>query len=176
MWDERQELASNRPSDRIRQVWFPGVHANVGGGYPDDSLAYVPLLWILKEAHDAGLELEWEVTGLYEALANPFGKIYDSRAARAAFYRYSPRRVEVLVDDSRARAHRADDALPKYAYSRTLVHPTVFQRIDDGQYAPISIHGPFVDAETGGPGRRYNDEAMEVVLDTVWWRRTAIGR
>ncbi|MEA2872811.1 MAG: hypothetical protein QOH67_2787, partial [Hyphomicrobiales bacterium] len=35
--------------ERLSQVWFCGVHANVGGGYPDDSLAYVPLDWIMDE-------------------------------------------------------------------------------------------------------------------------------
>ena len=31
--------------ERLTQVWFAGVHANVGGGYPDDSLSLgVPLL------------------------------------------------------------------------------------------------------------------------------------
>ena len=27
--------------ERITQVWFAGVHSNVGGGYPDDALAKV---------------------------------------------------------------------------------------------------------------------------------------
>jgi uncharacterized protein (DUF2235 family) len=90
VWDERREV----DADRIRQVWFAGAHANVGGGYPDDSLAYVPLLWILKEAQQAGLTFEPEVMQLYKAGANPFGRIYDSRAGRGAFYRYSPRRID----------------------------------------------------------------------------------
>jgi uncharacterized protein (DUF2235 family) len=28
---------------RIQQVWFAGAHANVGGGYPDDGLAFTAL-------------------------------------------------------------------------------------------------------------------------------------
>ncbi len=36
--------------EKISQVWFAGVHANVGGGYPDDSLAQIPLYWIMQEA------------------------------------------------------------------------------------------------------------------------------
>src|SRR5262249_17219222 len=79
---------------------------------------------------------------------------------RVVFYRYSPRRV---------------DRLPVLPYPiRTLIACTVFERMTQGQYAPISIHGP-IDC-IGGNGsvpRRYNDEAMEIVLDTVWWRRTA---
>src|SRR4030095_12776078 len=32
--------------ERLQQVWFSGVHANVGGGYPDDGLAFVTLQWM----------------------------------------------------------------------------------------------------------------------------------
>ena len=42
--------ATHTPQERLSQVWFAGVHSNVGGGYPDDSNARVSLGWILKEA------------------------------------------------------------------------------------------------------------------------------
>ena len=44
------------PKD-IKQVWFPGVHCDVGGGYPeaDSGLAKIALAWMLKEADPAGL-------------------------------------------------------------------------------------------------------------------------
>lgn len=29
----------------LRQVWFPGAHANVGGGYPDQEIANISLAW-----------------------------------------------------------------------------------------------------------------------------------
>ena len=28
---------------KLKQVWFAGAHSDVGGGYPDDGLAYVAL-------------------------------------------------------------------------------------------------------------------------------------
>jgi uncharacterized protein (DUF2235 family)/membrane protease YdiL (CAAX protease family) len=48
-----------RPQD-IRQVWFCGVHSDVGGGYPDreSGLAQYPLLWMAGEAEAAGLVLD----------------------------------------------------------------------------------------------------------------------
>jgi hypothetical protein len=118
------------------------------------------LLWILKEAHEAGLEFEPVLIRLYKAVANPFGRMYDARTGRAAFYRYSPRRI---------------DRSPKQPYAyRPLVASTVFERMAQGQYAPISIHGP-IDSIGGNrsAGRQYNSQAMDLVLDTVWWRRTA---
>jgi uncharacterized protein (DUF2235 family)/membrane protease YdiL (CAAX protease family) len=48
-----------RPQD-IRQVWFAGVHSDVGGGYPDvqSGLAQFPLLWMAEQARAAGLALD----------------------------------------------------------------------------------------------------------------------
>src|ERR1043166_3989415 len=62
LWDESLEPeltgARTTASERISQVWFAGVHSNVGGGYPDDSLAHVSLTWILSEARQRGLTLK----------------------------------------------------------------------------------------------------------------------
>ena len=33
--------------ERISQVWFPGVHSDIGGGYPQNGLSYVTLDWML---------------------------------------------------------------------------------------------------------------------------------
>ena len=44
--------------ERISQVWFAGVHSNVGGGYPDDSLAYIPFVWMITEAQRCGLRFK----------------------------------------------------------------------------------------------------------------------
>lgn len=41
---------------RVEQRWFPGAHANVGGGYEDDLLPDPPLHWIASEAAKFGVE------------------------------------------------------------------------------------------------------------------------
>lgn len=33
----------------LRQVWFPGAHANVGGGYDDAQLANISLAWMMSQ-------------------------------------------------------------------------------------------------------------------------------
>ena len=45
LWDPVEE-----PSQRLEQVWFAGAHANVGGGYADNQLSDIPLLWMLDRA------------------------------------------------------------------------------------------------------------------------------
>jgi len=38
------------------QVWFPGVHGNVGGGYLDCGLSNIALKWMMDKSAEAGLE------------------------------------------------------------------------------------------------------------------------
>lgn len=33
----------------LRQVWFPGAHANVGGGYDDQQIADISLAWMMSQ-------------------------------------------------------------------------------------------------------------------------------
>ncbi len=46
----------------LKQVWFAGVHSDVGGGYKEDrdgsSLADIPLSWIMDEAIAKGLSFD----------------------------------------------------------------------------------------------------------------------
>lgn len=72
-WDEGQEyrpyLAAHshaEPQD-TKQVWFAGVHCDVGGGYheEDSALAKVPLQWMVDEARGQGLQV---MTGRYNRL------------------------------------------------------------------------------------------------------------
>lgn len=42
------------------QVWFAGVHSDIGGGYPEkeSALSKYPLLWMIEEAVKAGLKVD----------------------------------------------------------------------------------------------------------------------
>ena len=42
LWEKRGNEETN-----LIQVWFPGVHTNVGGGYPDQELANISLAWMI---------------------------------------------------------------------------------------------------------------------------------
>jgi uncharacterized protein (DUF2235 family) len=48
--------AAYRDQD-IVEIWFRGVHSDVGGGFGDDAAARIPLRWMLNEAASAGLRL-----------------------------------------------------------------------------------------------------------------------
>ena len=57
-WDDPQTYKHNRFNDAhaepqdILQVWFAGVHADIGGGYPEaqSGISKYPLLWMIDEA------------------------------------------------------------------------------------------------------------------------------
>ncbi|KAL8892314.1 MAG: hypothetical protein Q9215_000713 [Flavoplaca cf. flavocitrina] len=57
--DEIDELADQD----IEELWFPGCHADLGGGWPlgegeQSALSHGPLVWMVREAQRAGLELD----------------------------------------------------------------------------------------------------------------------
>jgi uncharacterized protein (DUF2235 family) len=52
LWSQAEDAPAHQ---RVEQVWFPGVHSDVGGGYPDGSLADVALLWLVDRARECGL-------------------------------------------------------------------------------------------------------------------------
>ena len=84
---------------RISQVWFVGVHADVGGGYPQNGLAYVTLDWMLDRAEPYGLKY---FTGQRAIVTDPRiapdDKLNDSRKGFASYYRYKPRNLKDLYE------------------------------------------------------------------------------
>ena len=52
----RQNRVGRVEGQDLKEYWFPGVHCDVGGGYPvaDGGLSYGPFRWILDEACNAG--------------------------------------------------------------------------------------------------------------------------
>lgn len=51
--EDRQAFAPNLMNKRpgVVEMWFPGNHADIGGGYADRGLADITLQWMLTEAH-----------------------------------------------------------------------------------------------------------------------------
>ena len=125
------EKGSNR-EPRIKQVWFAGVHADVGGGYPRRELALVTLHWMISKVDactngGCGLEFIPAIREDYEDRANRHGVQHDSRAGLRAYYRYKPRDIEQLCREQGIES-------PK-------VHRSVIERIQKkiAAYAPTAL-------------------------------------
>jgi hypothetical protein len=63
----------------FEQVWFPGVHADVGGGYEDTSLADIALSWMVRKALRAEHPLWLDQDPRLHLRPSPAGKLHDSR-------------------------------------------------------------------------------------------------
>src|SRR5207244_7871192 len=63
----RQNLFSkpHDPQQDIQEVWFAGVHSDVGGSYPEreGQLSQIALRWMVCEAELAGLEVDSDRKG-----------------------------------------------------------------------------------------------------------------
>jgi uncharacterized protein (DUF2235 family) len=188
LWTEQNERKPPVPTtiddERLVQVWFVGMHANVGGGYPDDAVSFVPLSWLFDEAVKRGLifktapyadpdSMRW-----INSSQDKDGRLYDSRSGFGSYYRYGPRRVSELCNDANAGVHVA---LPK-------IHESVFDRIDSGcnAYAPIGLPPDYVIVARNGKltplgpatfetpaAATVRFAAQEKLWNFVWLRRLA---
>jgi len=52
----------------VEQVWFTGVHCDIGGGYPETGLSDITLSWMMGKARSLGLEFAADVWGNYASL------------------------------------------------------------------------------------------------------------
>jgi uncharacterized protein (DUF2235 family) len=57
-------------SGRLEQVWFAGVHSNVGGSYSPDGLANEALHWMAEKAEEVGLEFDGKYLAHYRPCFN----------------------------------------------------------------------------------------------------------
>jgi uncharacterized protein (DUF2235 family) len=194
LWDETHEPTvqpTGQPrqlnTERLSQVWFAGVHANVGGGYPDDSLAYVSLNWILAEAQAAGLKFKQAPAADPDALVHAQaaqdkdGRLYDSRSGYGGYYRYGPRKLADLCEMtlSKGPKDRVKIELPK-------IHESVLDRIKIHAhlYAPIVLPQEYEMVRYNGTilppsqnpyepvtSAEIRAKQQESVWDIVWQRR-----
>lgn len=73
LWSPEQPVSG----DRLQQVWYAGVHSNIGGGYDPDGLANIPLHSMKKRAESLGLAFDDEFLANYKP--NPEGTMRQSR-------------------------------------------------------------------------------------------------
>lgn len=87
LWDE----AALAPTQKIEQVWFAGVHCDVGGGYADHSLANIPFLWMVEQAKEA--KVLFIKDELEKVHGNPLGKMHNSYKGWWRLLRKQPRSI-----------------------------------------------------------------------------------
>jgi uncharacterized protein (DUF2235 family) len=118
LWTQQADAPE---SQRVEQVWFAGVHSDVGGGYPEHGLSDVTLAWIVDRARSCGLAFDPEM----QVDPDPLGRLHDSRRA---FYRMIPPHIRQLGVIDKAHEFAASSAverhkqLPDYAPEGLLTY------------------------------------------------------
>lgn len=165
----------------LRQVWFPGAHANIGGGYEDQQIATISLAWMMAQCQpfiDFDLDYlfdQWEDAEDYyekhEKNIRPwsFGRIWDGMAGIYALGGVKIRTPGRYTAVNPFNGKPTDDPLVQtYEY----IHPCVRSRLklggpginDHGEYECKSLRDWKLVIEAGEPGAKRPD---------IFWRSRA---
>jgi len=111
--------AQGIPGQTLEQVWFAGVHTNIGGGYEKDGLANCAFQWMLKKAEANGLEFDKTYTAFYR----PY-PLDELRTSMTWYYR-------LLGEYSRP--------IGKQKNGHEHVDPSAIARHNEGGYNPQNL-------------------------------------
>jgi uncharacterized protein (DUF2235 family) len=152
LWREEND----EDHERIDQVWFPGSHSNVGGGYPKQGMSWVSLEWMMDHARNAGLRFVKEDVDQFRENKDATDKLYDSRAGLGAYYTYKVRDIGALL-----REFVSKETVPR-------IHISLFERINKRSqgYAPGNLPRKF-ELVTSPHNRHYKALDIQALQDQV---------
>jgi len=121
----------------MKQVWFPGVHSDVGGGYAETGLSDGALQWMIQEAKKAGLAFNAALTR--QIKPDPLAVLHDSLKGLFEIHRSRPRNTPSIASsagdlhDSAKKRHKSPP-ISQGPY-RTTTHLAVGQSSDVDVFA-----------------------------------------
>ena len=161
-WESRTFMHSrfgktdhDRPQDSL-QVWFAGVHADIGGGYPEvqSGLSKYPLLWMIEEAVKCGLKVDRRTVNQLgwgrQRKNSPFSYVkpgflpdpHDSMTAGWRVLEYFPKKDKYKEWPQRKSVlgHYIPDAEPRVIPEDAFIHESAVEKIaKDPNYKPGNI-------------------------------------
>ena len=161
-----------------KEIWFPGVHSDVGGGYSNCDLSNGALLWMIDECEAKGLKFR---AGIKDAIkADPLGVMHNSYKGVFAKLRSRPRNIPAMVPQNGAHFH--ESAIKRQAISPIsypAYHPTkillIQGTLDVDIYANTHWNYTGIYLEKGGYLFSATGEWQDS-KDTCDWRGTEDGK
>lgn len=89
LWEEDEA----KPHPSMKQLWFAGVHSDIGGGYKEDGLSDISLNWMIDELKQVAPDITWETSTLNAITPDPFGELHDSYVGLMKFLVMAPRNL-----------------------------------------------------------------------------------
>ncbi len=141
VWDEEGQTG------KVTQVWFAGMHSDVGGSYNQTGLAYVTMQWMMERAEHHGLDLIGGALQEAKDMANTHGRLHDSRDGLAIYFRYAPRNIEDLCKKSKLDRSKLSGPIK--------IHKSVMDRMERAtyRYAPGLLPTEFEIVDTPIPNK-----------------------
>lgn len=127
LWDK---LEDGNDAQTLKQVWFAGVHTDVGGGYAADDLSNISLNWMIRESKEFGLRI-YENAPAFKALKvapfNPNGIMHNEQLG-----------IKGLIFKS---AIRSWDALKN---GTLRIHESVYKRTKNTKNEETPAYNPWI--------------------------------
>ena len=154
-----KQTADGRKNGQVlKQVWFAGVHSNVGGGYKEHGASDIPLAWMASEVApflgiDFGyLKLRRDVSEKWS-----LGQLHES--FKGFFAKLPQQRREPLKADQ--------------ATSFEKIHASVGTRIDGKGLGADGA--PYASVVLNGIDRAANSAALSDLEETLRWKDNEVG-
>ena len=117
------EMSSEANTQSCEQVWFPGVHSNVGGGYADSGLSDIALKWMIEKSRDTGLEFDPEYVS--NLSANSRGELRNSWTG---IFRISRQIIRAINNEINDQIDKAKGTSRSKRIRNELIHYSCVER------------------------------------------------
>ena len=152
-WFFRQNLMTQMGQQDIQELWFPGVHSDVGGGYPEKEggLWRNSFQWLLEEAQKAGLLVNTE--RLKKVLKTPPQKPWLEPQHKSLEWWCWPGEIFPKMTWRPGLSCRLPSVglgRHRFVHDGALIHKSALLRIRDyAGYAPPNLSKAFLDTVRG---------------------------
>lgn len=169
------------PGRDMQQIWFAGVHSDVGGGYKEHGLSDITLAWMMEEAGHCGLVFRESASS--QLHPDPAGLLHESHVGLMKLLLTSPRSLPNLrsaevhksVDDRRklspinqlpylpTKEWSPEGSITLDVYAR---HPWYWTGIylEAGRHYRFSAHGEWHDSHVPAGPEGVRDKALAHLL------------
>ena len=151
----------------VKQVWFPGVHSDIGGGYREIGLSNGALKWMIDEAGAPDIGLAFKPGVVAQIEPDSQAVMHDSFQGAMKALKSRPRSLPQLVRSNAKIVHesvfqrQADPPIAAGSYRETV-------KLEVGQKQVLSVYAgePWNDTRLYlVKGRRYRFTARGAWLD-----------
>ena len=161
-WKSDQVFKPNQYSETeekqdFKEVWFSGVHSDIGGGYArhKSSLSKFPLIWMLEEAKSLGL-LIFERSFQYLSGQKPYTvdttfiypkgdpKAKLNKSLSIGWWLFEPwpkaNKLKECPNKKSFLGHYIPNGEPRFIEDAAVIHPSVFEKMRlDPFYNPVNL-------------------------------------